>query len=127
MKYVLLFFISCIAAGCKPTDALTPLEKALKENPALTTVLQRYESDSLKHLAAVFLIENLTYHSGCPKEQIEPYLKLYELFGTTQLSLEETYDSVRSMYGKINTEDAIPVSDLHLSSDFLIDNIEWAF
>ena len=55
-----------------------------------------------------FLIENLTYHEGYSEEQIKPYLKLYELFGAGQLSLEETYDSVQRMYGRIDIEEAIP-------------------
>lgn len=127
MKYLSIFLILSMISGCKQADESTTLEKALKENPSLAMVLQKYESDSLKHLAAEFLIENLTYHEGYSEEQIKPYLKLYELFGTGQLSLEETYDSVQRMYGRIDTEEAIPVSDLYLSSDFLINNIEWAF
>lgn len=127
MKYLSIFLILSMISGCKQADESTTLEKALKENPSLAMVLQKYESDSLKHLATEFLIENLTYHEGYSEEQIKPYLKLYELFGAGQLSLEETYDSVQRMYGRIDIEEAIPVSDLHLSSDFLINNIEWAF
>lgn len=113
--------------GCTDSERTSVLEKTLSENPSLKLVLQRYETDSLKRRAAEYLIENLPYHEGFRAEQIEPYLKMYELFGTGELTIEEVQDSVRKLYGSVSSRQVQGVSDLTLSSEFLIDNIEWAF
>lgn len=118
---------SCFAGRVYRFGEDIGIGKTLSENPSLKLVLQRYETDSLKRRAAEYLIENLPYHGGFRAEQMEPYLKMYELFGTGELTIEEVQDSVRKLYGSVSSRQVQGVCDLTLSSEFLIDNIEWAF
>lgn len=128
MKQLILYLWTVVLlVGCTDSERTSVLEKTLSENPSLKLVLQRYETDSLKRRAAEYLIENLPYHGGFQAEQMEPYLKMYELFGTGELTIEEVQDSVRKLYGSVSSRQVQGVSDLTLSSEFLIDNIEWAF
>lgn len=124
----IVVFLMIFITGCNNMNMTTPINKVLKVNPSLEKVLHKYSSDSLKYLAAKFLIENLDSHYGYSEEQIKPYLKMYELFGTGKLSIEEAEDSVKKLYPQFfYTESKEPISDTKISSEYLIDNIEWAF
>ena len=94
----IVVFLMIFITGCNNMNMTTPINKVLKVNPSLEKVLHKYSSDSLKYLAAKFLIENLDSHYGYSEEQIKPYLKMYELFGTGKLSIEEAEDSVKKLY-----------------------------
>lgn len=126
-KYILYFLLAVLVSGCgwnKPSHAL---EDILKKHLQLKEVLKRYETDTLKLQAAKFLIENLPYYYSYEGEQIEHYRKQFELYGTGLYTPGEVQDSIWKLYGRINLEKPTIKSDVELTSDFLIDNIEWAF
>lgn len=123
---VYISLLSLLIVGCKKAS-LPTIDEILQSNPLLETVLQKYESDSLKRKAAEFLIENLPYYYSYEGESMKYYQKLYQLFGTGLYTLEEAQDSVRSLYGATALNQLTPTSDMDISPDYLIDNIEWAF
>lgn len=118
--------VSFIIIGCR-NNPLPTVDEIVKSNASLNEVLQRYESDSLKRLAAEFLIQNLPYHYSYEGETMTHYSKLYELFGTGLYSVEEARDSIRKLYGEIDFNQLETRYDMEISSDYLIENIEWAF
>ncbi len=119
--------LGILLTACKHHSQFTVAD-VLKRSPQLEEVLNAYQNDSLKRLAAEFLLENLPYYYSYEEEQIKGHLKVYELYGLGKYSLEEVQDSVRKLYGGwgqfagLNT-----ISDLDISPDYLIQNIEWAF
>lgn len=123
VTYILLIFL---LTGCRQ-NSLPTVKEIVKENPQFKKVLQKYESDSLKRAAAEFLIANLPYHYSYERKDVEHFLKLYELYGTGLYTLEEVQDSVMKRYGRKDQSQLNTVSDLGISPDYLIDNIEWAF
>ena len=112
--------------GCKHEPLLSATE-IVKQNPQLGEVLKKYESDTLKRMAAELLIENLSYYYSYEGEQMENYMKVYELFGTGSYSMAEVQDSVGRRYGRIDFGRLKTKPDLEISPEYLIDNIEWAF
>ena len=57
-------------------------------NPGLKKVLDFYEGDSLKHAAALYLIDNLGYHEGVDSADLRGLYRAYELFATGHLIRE---------------------------------------
>lgn len=125
-KTILYFLFLLLMAGCKHEPLLSVTE-IVKQNLQLGEVLKKYESDTLKRMAAEFLIENLSYYYSYEGEQMENYMKVYELFGTGTYSLAEVQDSVGKRYGRIDFGRLKTKPDLEISPEYLIDNIEWAF
>ena len=127
MKNIVLFIILILLINsCKHTTIPT-VEELVKANTHLNIVLKKYESDSLKILAAKFLIENLPYYYSLEGQSINNYLKLYELHGTGLYYPNEVLDSINKLYGKFSFDQTYVHSDLDINPDYLIDNIDWAF
>lgn len=127
MKRIIVYIlIGFLMIGCK-NELLPTVNEIVEKKPLLKKVLQEYETDSLKRLAAEFLLENLPYYYSYEGESITSYLKLYELFGTGLYTLKEVQDSVRKLYGEIELGQLTAKSDMDISPDYLIENIEWAF
>lgn len=114
--------------GCNRQKMTLPaIEEILEMNPALQQVLQRYASDSLKLKAAEFLIEHTSLYYSYKGDDMDHYLKQFELFGSGKYSSMEVVDSVRRKYGFINPYRSEMKPDTEISPDYLISNIEWAF
>ncbi|WP_291529098.1 discoidin domain-containing protein [Bacteroides sp. UBA939] len=125
--YILYLLLGALLSGCGRSYSSHVLEDVIRENPQLQEVLKRYEADTLKLRAAEFLIMNLPYYYSFEGEQVEHYRKQFELFGTGLYTPGEVQDSIRKLYGHINLSSSTFKSDMELTPDFLIDNIEWAF
>ena len=78
---LLIIFFFLTLASCTKDPVGPSLEDILSINPKLQVVLDKYQDDSLKYRAAVFLIENLPFHYSYEGEALDDYLKLFELHG----------------------------------------------
>ena len=126
--FVYLLFVSILTSCYNSAKVTFPvLEDVLNDNPALKTVLEKYQSDSLKYQAAVFLIENLPFHYSYEGDALNDYYKLYELHGKGTMYPEAVLDSVLSAYGSFRLNELKRISDINIDPDYLIENIEWAF
>ena len=97
-----------LLCGCARQKTFVPdVDDVLAENPELKRVLDHCKDDSLKYRAARFLIANL--HS------------------TGKYSPEEVIDSVSRAYGRLDVSSLRQTSDVSISPEYLIENIEWAF
>ena len=117
-----------LLCGCARQKTFVPdVDDVLAENPELKRVLDHCKDDSLKYRAARFLIANLPYHATNDAPSMDAQLKLYELHSTGKYSPEEVIDSVSRAYGRLNTAGLRQVSDVGISPEYLIENIDWAF
>lgn len=126
-NYILFFILFFVTTGCKKHVSLETVEGIVKTHDRLNLVLLKYKSDSLKLLAAEFLIENLPYYYSYEGKGLESYLKLYEIHGTGLYLPEQVLDSVKKTYGDFNFGQLKVKSDLDIDPEYLIENIEWAF
>ena len=117
-----------LLCGCGRQKTFIPgVDDVLAENPQLQRVLDHCKDDSLKYRAALFLIENLPYHATNDAPSMDAQLKLYELHSTGKYSPEEVIDSVSRAYGRLDVSSLRQTSDVGISPEYLIENIEWAF
>ena len=113
-------------AGCRRQPYPTA-EDTLAHNPRLAEVEERHADDPQWREAARFLLANLPYYYTYRASELEPHLKVYELFGSGDLSLEEVQDSVRRLYGPAYPGTWTPVRDWDMDPALLVENMEWAF
>lgn len=114
--------------GCSISEKRDRLSCLLEEHPAFKEILEHYSNDSLKLKAACFLLKNLQYHKGYSEKEIEPLLKLYQIFGENDILYTDARDSIFKMYGNrlyLQPEKEIP--DTQIDPQYLINNIDWAF
>lgn len=137
-KYITLFFICIFTISCREKYSggiLQSLELAGSNRDELEKVISHYEenrSDSLKLKAALFLVENMKYHSA---DSILTYAdsaflksgKIKDPNVNREKIFEQMLDSLESQRPK----DAFlhqPQMDVKiLDANFLINNIELAF
>lgn len=124
-----LIFIA-MANSC--TKKPSPLEVALvdagKNKSELESVLEHYKTDSLKFLAAVFLIENMPYHSGIIYSDTTKLYSYYYAICSLQKDPRYICDSIRSADGPFNKYRHHPFYDIkEISASFLIKHIDAAF
>lgn len=104
------------------------LRKAGKNKIELEKVLLYYKGDSLKYEAACFLIENMEYHSFLDGSELKKYLKYYECISGNHHRITEIVDSLVMIDGDFSLSDLKEYNDIHfINSDYLINNINWAF
>lgn len=127
MKHHLLILLLLASACSKQNTYIPTLDDVLTENPQLQRVLDHCKDDSLKYRAAVFLIENLPFHSTRDASSMDAQLKLYELHGTGRYTPQQVLDSVTKTYGRLNPRELKQKSDVNISPEYLIENIDWAF
>ena len=99
----------------------------LEANPGLEAVLKMYEGDSLKHAAALFLIDNLGYHTGVDSADMRGLYTAYGLFATGRYSYQQAMDSAFSLYGTSGVRKVSWKKDTYIDPGYLVRNIEWAF
>lgn len=127
-SFLYLFTLLLTLSGCMQREVFVPtLADVLAENPQLKSVLDTYRDDSLKYEAAVFLIKNLPFHATYDAPSMDAQLKLYELHATGVYTPEQVIDSVTKTYGRLETATLKQTSELFISPNYLIENIDWAF
>ena len=128
MRHLILFILApFFLLACTPRPITPTIEEILAANPSLQQVLDHCQGDSLKYEAAKFLIENLPYHYGYEGEALTDYMRLFELHGQHTLYPEQVLDSIKKTYGPFRIHELRAVSDVHISPELLIENIDWAF
>ena len=108
------------------------LSKAGENREELLRVIRHYqeEGDSLKLKAALFLIENMTYHYFYEsKESIQYYNALDSALSTVKTKnsqiLTDLTDSLAGVYSPLNQQ--IKKDIYHISADYMIRSIDEAF
>lgn len=114
-------------SGRGPYDAEEVRGTLFEANPGLKKVLDFYEGDSLKHAAALYLIDNLGYHEGVDSADLRGLYRAYELFATGHYSYEQAMDSAARAYGTAGARDVRMKKDVYIDPGYLVRNIEWAF
>ncbi|MDR0895717.1 MAG: hypothetical protein LBN06_10540 [Prevotellaceae bacterium] len=120
---IFLFFLF----GCQSDETLQIVRQIVKQHPDLNKVLQHYATDSLKLKAAEFLIAGLPYYYTYEGDELEKYRAHFQLHSKGTLYGAEVIDSLRRKNGVLNLSKLITRSDLEISPDYLIENIDWAF
>lgn len=121
------FSIICFLSSCSNVfDEL--LEDTGKSRKELLKVLSHFEEDSLKYNAACFLIRNMKYHTFYDGSELNKYLKYYECINNRHHEIPFIVDSLSKANGKLLLQKLEEKNDLdYIDSNYLIDNIEWAF
>ncbi len=127
--FLILFFIS-LSCSNKHKALEDALIFAGDNRPELEKVLAHYSSeakDSLKYKAAVFLIENMPGYFTLQSPAIDS-VKRYMARGLEQkLPLQQIRDSALFILAHASIRPD-KIYDAHvICSEYLIDNIEWAF
>lgn len=122
---LLIIFFFLTLASCTKDPVGPSLEDILSANPKLQVVLGKYQDDSLKYMAAVFLIENLPFHYSYEGESLNDYLKLFELHGKGTMYPDKVLDSIKRACGSFHLDQQEVKSDIYIDQDYLIGNIEW--
>lgn len=130
LLFITIFFTCC--------NDLSELERNLieagKNRRELESVIQHYKDDTLKSIAAKFLIENmkghLTYTGTGPNtyyKNMDSIIKSWEKKGKDYAKIYMAYDSVSLSYNDL-VESMQKLPDLQsISADFLIEHIDQAF
>lgn len=131
MKYkgyiwLLIFFLACSSNQNEQLEYA--LQAAGKNREEMKSVLNHFKDDSLKLIAAHFLIENMPYHFSLEEYFISPEGKRYRpdisLFNE-EIEVKNHCDSLFKYGYRIKTERKYDISTL--DSNYLINNIELAF
>jgi len=130
--YKNLFFIIIIFSLYACTTEKNNVERLLSQAGAnrseLEKVLSYYQEDSLKYKAAVFLIENMPFHSYLDGPELMCYRKYYECANGNYIRLNHILDSLNGIYGTSFLHRLQRYNDLKsVSSTILIHHIDWAF
>lgn len=123
--FVMTAICLCVFQSC----ATDPIRRQVFElNPGLEELLGQYEEDSLKHKAALFLIDNLAFHSGAADGSgLHPMYRAYELFGTGKFTPEQSLDSVKREFGSTGITHVQAKSDIYIDPGYFAENLDWAF
>ena len=131
VKFIFYLFVALDTVSCQYS---AEIERALQlsnnNRQELEKVLSYYSQhkvDSLKLKAACFLIENMPYHSYYESKQMDNYSHIYEALIKKQ-DVFFVLDSFQTKYGSFERRDLTRKYDiLELKSDYIIQNIDWAF
>ena len=128
ITFTAILCVTLAMTGCKRNNPdIVSRAEILRMNPELQQVLAKYQDDSLKYQAALFLIDNLPYHEGVVYSDLTPMYHTYELFGTGKFTPEQAKDSATRKYGTWFFNSVNYRNDIFIDPDFLIDNIDWSF
>ena len=141
MRYLIikvLFFVafvivvsSCAVEKDSNQRLNAALELAKNNRSELEKVLIHYNSDSLKYISALFLIENMPGHySYQDSALISHYYREVDRINNKLKGRksDEIRDSINMIARNLNLKNCKKVMDVEvISSDFLISNIESAF
>lgn len=125
-------------SGCKDTVIDKVLLHAGENRGELERVLLHYEGDSLKQLAAMFLIEHMMYKSYYTGEQVKHYDRLLEAYDSLRIheqvlagdppAIKRLWNDLLREHGTLSRYNLQRQWDCQtLKADFLIENIDCAF
>lgn len=119
-------FLACHPGKSRLEEAL---EAAGENRSELEQVLDHYRGDSLKSLAAQFLIENMPCHYAYAGKELEKYRRYFERFPPCAWRGPAfVRDSLLEVDGAFCPDSLYKVYDIHvIKSDYLIRNIDQAF
>ena len=119
-------FLACHPGKSRLEEAL---EAAGENRSELEQVLDHYRGDSLKSLAAQFLIENMPCHYAYAGKELEKYHRYFERFPPCAWRGPAfVRDSLLEVDGAFCPDSLYKVYDIHvIKSDYLIRNIDQAF
>lgn len=142
-----LVFLLTIVMSCQkiPEQVENSLKLAKNNRKELEKVIEHYQSpkDSLKLRAAFFLIRNMTNKYSVQGEQLKRYDQIFPLIkraekdqpfvrginmGNRYPKADSLWKSLSNSHGYLSLSNLTVVPDLHvITSDYLIENIEYAF
>ena len=129
--YISLFILSAtlIFINCSKQSDTEQIRKSIfKANPALESMLEMYKGDSLKYKAALFLIDNLGYYNSPKHEDMEFTYTAYKIFSAGKYTYQQALDSATTIHKRSRySQNTTWISDVDISSGYLVSNIEWAF
>lgn len=112
------------------------LEESGKNRGELVKVLEYYKDDSLKREAAMFLIENMSGKYFYTGELIDKYDTLFSIYDSLHKRgdhahnppiIRQTMKKLQKQYGPLDSRRLTVNKDSrYLSSEYLIQNIDWA-
>ena len=126
---IILGIIMVLGTSCShyPKNVEQALRLAGDNRTELERVLEHYRKDSkdiLKYRAACFLITNTPFYSHIEMGMDSLNYKIFNIMKTYSISQEQALDSLRKKSPKLyRYKNDIGI----INSDFLINNIEWAF
>lgn len=145
-KLILILLIGFFLSCQNPNRDLNTILSLSEENrPELETAIQHYSSpsDSLKKQAVIFLIKNMTYHYGLEGHLLDQYDTLFSEvqrikkqktlvqdpnIGLKIPEVDSIWKQVGQQHGALDKNRLTIKPDLqNISSDFLIENVEYAF
>ncbi len=132
-NFVLLLALTIVLAACGSRN--NRLEKALRlagdNRPELEKVLNHYSgdaADSLKHKAAVFLIENMPGHCSYVSDRIAGFREEYEkIFLDIRIPLDQKKAQILDLSSLFDLEACLEEDVKIITADYLIDNIDRSF
>jgi hypothetical protein len=128
MKWIIsISLLTLCACSRYPAGIEETLRFAGNNREELEKVLEHYNhrgADSLKYLAACFLVENMRYHYTCNNARLDSFrVYLRDIIPT-----EQTYSQFANKFGEINHEPYKIIYDAHvITADYLIKNIDFSF
>lgn len=134
------YFIIVITAILANTSCNKRIELVLEESgenrSELIKVLKHYKNDSLKQKASLFLLENMGNKYFYTGELIDKYDTIFSIYDSLHKRNEHAHnppiirqemETLRRQYGPLNPHRLTVKKDCaHLSSEYLIQNIDWA-
>ena len=138
MKYLFVIGFIIFFFGCTSSKKDQTLSLAGENRPELEKVLSHYEKGSLKHQAAVFLVENMTYHYAQESDELREKIALHYREGqrvkaerpnyTVYTSANTAHDSLKKTANSLARIRYERKQDAQtLTADYLIRNIDQAF
>lgn len=132
-RFPILWMLTILSILCSCSRSNHYLKYALEaagdNRPELEKVLAHYKGDSLKYLAAVFLIENMPGHYSYQGEDVLKYYEMAKSIFRSGLTPVQQRDSLLKL-----SREKFPYLKQHLvhdisiiKADFLIQNIDQAF
>lgn len=127
-QYIFLVAIVLLLGCSKESRLDIALKEAGENRKELQTVLEHYCIDSLKHQAAVFLIENITYRYGLEGSDLDNLYSFYDAASISNLSPQKITDSIQTTGVTFAKTRLKVVPDIrNIRAEFLIDHIDAAF
>lgn len=132
LKSILKTAVPLLLLSCNHASDLERALRAAGENRTeLEKTLVYYShapKDSLKYKAACFLIENMAHHYYYTGEELEYKKQYYKILTETDLWGGVVADSLDKEASARNLKSPVLKYDIkEINSQYLIDNIEWAF
>lgn len=135
LKNISMLFATIFIMGCN-TSTLTndsqrleyALELAKENRIELEKVINHYEDDPERLMAAKWLIMNMPLHHTKEGDELEIYRQYFKEAADHNKNPKSVVDSLEKIYGQLNLSRLQPIYDITtIDSDFLISHIDAAF